>query len=265
MPKREYSRSYLKCIPNLNLSGDVGGTSVFLGQRDNELVWESLSFKYGFVETAMIQDGMRLIAGDLGISMIYSDSGELSRTMVDVRKYLLAINDELPEPIKNHDDFVDLIDVMEDSGRLVFVDVDCINKTVTIVKKEANTPNKSEIVSVQGVQTFNDGAYVPIYYFGREMVFGCQMDGDGLVFGIGIAKRNNPEESLKDYMEENEYEEGFDEGEEMIGDETEEALSGLDNELILLRKISNNVNWQTYLDGERPDRFAKLTERIVLF
>lgn len=264
MPKKEYSRSYLKSIPNLNLSGDVGGTSVFMGQRDNEIVWESLSLKYGFIETAMVQNGMRLIAGDLGISMMYDNEGDLSETMIDVRKYLLAINNELPETIKDHDDLIDIIDVMEDSGNLIFVDVDCINKKITVIKKDVNPPNKTEIITTQGVQTFNDGAYIPIYYFGREMMFGCEMVEDGLVFGIGIAKRNNCEENVEDYLDESE--DDYDEGEMPLDEDLDnEGLEEMDSELILLRKITDNVNWPTYLEGERPDRFEKLAKRIFLF
>ncbi len=264
MPKKEYSRSYLKSIPNLNLSGDVGGTSVFMGQRDNEIVWESLSLKYGFIETAMVQNGMRLIAGDLGISMMYDNEGDLSETMIDVRKYLIAINDELPEMIKDHDDLIDIIDVMEDSGKLIFIDVNCKNKSVTVIKKDVNPPNKAEMISTQGVQTFNDGVYIPISYFGREMMFGCEMAEDGLVFGIGIAERNVSEDKIEDYI--NDSEEEFDEGEMPLDEDSdEEGLEEMDSELILLRKITDNVNWPTYLDGERPDRFEKLAKRILLF
>jgi hypothetical protein len=238
------SSEFLNNIPNFSLSGDLGGSVCGTVDRENEMGWQQVTSK-GVVDVSLIENGLRVVASDIGVSVIYDNNGKLSDFKMEVLRFGLSISDGEFGDFDMDGELDALLWELENNGDRISVDVNFEEKKVVVLRANDKTM-KVGVVAVEENVDFEKMIIVPVIYEDFNFFIGCQLDEDDFSYGFGLLDPNS--------WGNTEVEDEEDESEE--NDEVEGGA--------VARKVSIDCNYMTYLDNDKPDRFEKLAKRIFL-
>lgn len=249
MPK--LSPEFLKGIPNFSLEGDMGGMAVNVTEGLIQTTYEAYTSRGMVTCTLYRKEGLRIMADEVGLGVMYAPDGFLTAIRVDVRKFL---NNLIDTRLGDGDDenlegFLELSGCLEDYSTNLVAHVDLETGKYVLLDMESET----DWSLVTGGQ--KDGFEVPGMFVvdikGEKFAITFQMFDDEFAIGVGLIEDAEDLDD-EDYVS-------------PVGDLPGGGRLEEENDFkvsMLAGFVANRCEYQAYFEIVRGNRFDKLARRV---
>lgn len=225
---------------------------------DNTITWEAYTSRKA-VSFNLMNEGLEVKAFDMGLQAQFDWRGQLECVRVNVLELVTGMlkDEDIVESFDMTDKMVELLGKLEDYKGKFVADFNLIDNMGSVLDVDKKTDEEKMIIMDKKKDP--DSPLVMMITF-DDLVFGLmfQKFDDDFAAGIGFVESKEiqkpsdigslPGEEFQKTPEEKKAE--------------READDGSFHTSFIVRFVADEVNYLTYLESTKPDRFEKLSKRI---